>query len=82
MYFDKQGWVGIPFVLAAIFIVIVANMLYQTLDIGPKVAQLEVTKLEATIPFALRKRYFLSSLVSLFSLGALITFLSMYLSGK
>jgi hypothetical protein len=82
MYFDRLGWVGIPFVLALLFIVIVANMLYQTLDISPKVSRLEVTKQEATIPFSLRKRYFLSSLVSLFSVGAFITYLSMYLSSK
>jgi hypothetical protein len=82
MYLDRQGWVGLPFVLGVIYIIIVVNMLYQTLGIGPKVARLEVTKQEATIPFSLRKRYFLSSLVSLFSIVSFITILGMYLSGK
>ena len=80
IYFDKVGWVGIPFVLALLFIPILLNMLYHTFSLSPRVSQLEVTKKEATIPFILRKRWFFSSMISLFSLGAFIIFLSIYLT--
>jgi len=80
--FSHYGWVGIPLVLSLIFIPMVANMLYLTFNLSQKVELLEVTKKEATIPFALRKRWFFSSLVSLFSFGAFIAYFSIYLIGR
>lgn len=83
-YFDKVGWLGIPFVLSLLSLLILANMLYLTLKLSPKVASLSVSDIQgqATIPFPLRKRWFFSTLVSLFSFGAFITFLSIYLVSK
>jgi hypothetical protein len=80
--FGRYGWVGIPFVLTLIFVPILVNMLYLSFNLSRKVGALEVSKKEATIPFALRKRWFFSSLVSLFSFGAFITYLAIYLIGK
>jgi len=78
--FNHTGWYGLPFVLTVLFIVIVANMAYVTFSLSRRVEALEVSKREATIPFALRKRWFFSSLVSLFSFGAFITYLGMFLA--
>jgi hypothetical protein len=78
--FDRLGWIGIPFVLVLLFLVIVANMLYVTLSLSRRVTQLEVVKKESTIPFDLRKRWFFSTLISVFSIGAFIYFLSLYLA--
>lgn len=80
--FSKYGWVGLPFVLCVLFVPVLLNMLYVTFFLSRSITQLEVSKKEATIPFALRKRWFFSSLVSLFSYGAFITYLSMYLIGS
>jgi len=78
--FDHTGWYGIPFVLTVIFIIIAANMAYVTFSLSRRVEQLEVSKREATIPFGLRKRWFFSSLVSLFSFGAFIVYFSMFIT--
>lgn len=80
IYFDHFGWPGIPYVLMLLFIVIVLNMGFVTFWLAPRVMQLEVSKKEATIAFSLRKRWFFSTLVSVFSFGAFLTFLSIYLA--
>ena len=81
VYFDRQGWLGIPFILALLFVVIVVNMLYYTFKISPRLTKLEVTtKREATIPLSIRKRTFFSSLISLLSLVTFLVMLSIYLN--
>ena len=77
MFFDKLGWIGLPFVMALIFVVIVTNMLYLTLDLSPKLSKLEVTKKEATISLPLRKRTMVSTVISVITLVSFILFLSM-----
>jgi len=76
------GLVGIPFVLSLLYLIILINMLYLTFALSFRIEQLEVTKKEATIPFPLRKRWFFSSLVSLFSYGAFVVYLAIYLIAK
>jgi len=80
--FSRYGWVGIPFVLSLLFVVILINMLYLTFKLSRRVEQLEVSKKEAVIPFDLRKRWFFSSMVSLFSYGAFIVYFAIYLIAK
>lgn len=57
-YFTQTGWIGIPFVLAALFIPLVISMLWMTLSLAPRISQLEVTKREAVIPADLQKRLY------------------------
>ena len=82
IYFDKVGWVGIPFVLVLLFIVMVINLLFVTLNLSPKVAALEVHSREATIPVDLRKRWFVTSLVNMLSVGGFIILLAIYLVNR
>ncbi|MBU6389148.1 hypothetical protein KGQ71_01395 [Patescibacteria group bacterium] len=78
LFFRDDSWLGIPFVMFLVFIPLLISLLYQTIVLSPRVAALEVTKKEATIPFALRKRWFFSFLVSFFSLGAILVFFGIY----
>lgn len=78
IYFDKAGWVGVPFVLFLLFIVFTINLLYLTFAVSPKVAKLEVNNREATISKPLRARWFVTSLISLLSVGGFIVLLSIY----
>ncbi|MCC2631834.1 MAG: hypothetical protein K0S20_533 [Patescibacteria group bacterium] len=79
IYFDKKGWVGIPFVMVLVFIALIAAVLVRTLRVSPQVEELEVTKKEATIPLTLRKKLVASFVVELVAIGAILTLLSLYL---
>lgn len=77
-YFNKQQWIGLPFILALLFVPILINMLLLTLKLSPKIANLDTQNKEAIVPFTLRKWLFLSSLVSVLSIGAFLVFTVIY----
>lgn len=79
MYFTSQEWAGIPFVLMVIFIVLLISLLVYTFRLSPQIGQLEVTKQEATVPLPLRKKVYVSFIVSFLSLASFVTLLSIYL---
>jgi hypothetical protein len=79
-YFNRTGWTGLPFLLLLLFLILVILFLYQTLRVSPRLMELEVSKREATIPTPMRKRLFLLFVLTLLSLGAFLTFTSMYLA--
>lgn len=59
------GWIGVPFVLSIVAVAIFILTLVGTLWLSPRIEKLEVTTREATIPVALRKRWFVYSLITL-----------------
>jgi hypothetical protein len=80
IYFDALGWKGIPFVLAIVFLAMLAIFLVRTLVVSPKLMQLEVTKQEAVIPVALRKQLLVVTVLSVLAMGAFLVLLAMMFS--
>ncbi len=73
IYFDAIGWPGIPFVLALIFIPLLAVFLVRTLVFSPKLMRLEVSKQEAVIPMNIQKWMYVMFVLSLVTIGAFLT---------
>jgi hypothetical protein len=82
IYFNKVGWLGLPFVLTVLFIPTVLSLLYETIYLKREIVQLEVTKREATIPQPLRRKMMINFVVSLLSIGSFLTIFAMYFSAK
>lgn len=82
IYFQKVGWLGMPFLLVFIFIFFLISQLYNTFRLSPQLLAIEVTKREATIPLELRKRLFATSILSLLSMALIIILLGVYLANR
>jgi hypothetical protein len=78
IYFDHVSWVGTPFVLILIFVIITLNSIYITFGLSPMVGKIEVSKREAVIPFSLRKRWFFSSIITILTFISFLVFLAVY----
>ncbi|MEI6478293.1 MAG: hypothetical protein WCO52_04900 [bacterium] len=79
MHFDRVGWIGVPFVMGAVFVALLIVMGYHTILLSPQIRAIEVSKREATLPDGLRKRLYVTFGLSLVSLSAITVLLSMYL---
>ncbi len=79
-YLNKVGWVGIAFVLVVIYVLLAALQLVYSFTMSRKLAALEVTKQEATIPVTIRKWLYAYFFVSFLGFGSLVTFLSIFLA--
>lgn len=82
IYFSKVGWFGLPFIMGAIFILMVAALLYETIFLKRQIVQLEVSKREATVPQDVRRNMWIGFGLSLVTVGGFLTMLTMYFSGK
>jgi hypothetical protein len=80
IYFDYLGWLGVPFVLGALFFLVAAVFLCRTLLISPRLMNLEVSKQEAVIPAPLQKQLVIVSILSVLVIGAFVVLLAMQFS--
>ena len=82
IFFNTAGWIGIPFVLLLLFILVLITFLYETVLLSPRVARLEVVKDEAALPLTLRKSWFFIGFIEAILLIAAVVLLAMYLSAS
>ena len=82
IFFNTAGWIGIPFVLLLLFLLLLIAFLYETLAVSPRVAALEIVKDEAALPLSVRKAWFFTGFVEALLLLAAIVLLGMYLASS
>lgn len=78
IYFDSALFTGLPFVMMLLFIPLTINLLYLTIKLSPQLMALVGKSRETVIPLELRKRLFISSIITIVFILAFVVFTAMY----
>lgn len=68
VYFIQTGWVGLPFVMTIVFIIAAIAFLYETFGLSRRLAAVATVEEGASIPLAIRKRWYFTGFIELVSL--------------